>query len=56
MQILGRVVKFILKSALLLLLALVLVRGIDAWRGPPLQPWHTETPDDDSAREIDAMD
>lgn len=56
MQILGRVVKFILKSALLLLLALVLVRGIDAWRGPPLQPWHTETPDDASAREIDAMD
>ena len=56
MQILGRAVKFILKSALFLLLALFLVRGIDAWRGPPLQPWHTETPDDANASEIDAMD
>lgn len=48
--------KWLLLAALLLLIAVFVVRGIEAMRGGPLQPWHTEVPDDATAAEIDAMD
>lgn len=48
--------KFLLTAALLLLAAVFLVRGWQAMRGPPLQPWHLFVPDEPTAGQIDNMD
>jgi alpha-beta hydrolase superfamily lysophospholipase len=48
--------KYLLIGALLLLAAVFLVRGWQAMRGPPLQPWHLFVPDEPTAGQIDNMD
>lgn len=56
MALLASIVKFLLKASLFLLLAVFAVRGVEALRGPTLQPWHTQAPDDATASEIATMD
>jgi alpha-beta hydrolase superfamily lysophospholipase len=48
--------KYLVMAALLLLAAVFLVRGWQAMRGPPLQPWHLFVPDEPTAGQIDNMD
>lgn len=48
--------KYLLIGAALLLAAVFLVRGWQAMRGPPLQPWHLHVPDEPTAGQIDNMD
>ncbi len=55
MAIIGVVLKFLLQALLFLLLAVFVVRGIEALRGPDLSLWHSEAPDDARADEIDRM-
>lgn len=55
MGLIGRIAKGALKALLFLLLAVFLVRGVEALRGPALEPWHKDAPDDAEAAEIDAM-
>lgn len=55
MQIFWRALRFILKTALFLLLAIFVVRGVESLRGPELQRWHTNAPDDAAAADIDTM-
>ncbi len=40
----------------LVLVTILLVRAWDAWRGPPLELWHTEVPQELDADAIDAAD
>lgn len=49
-------IRFLALAALALLAAVFIVRAIQAMRGPPLQLWHTEAPDEPSPGEIDNMD
>jgi alpha-beta hydrolase superfamily lysophospholipase len=48
--------KYLLIGAALLLAAVFVVRGWQAMRGPPLQPWHLYVPDEPTAGQIDNMD
>jgi alpha-beta hydrolase superfamily lysophospholipase len=48
--------KYLFVAALLLLAAVFIVRGWQAMRGPPLQPWHLHVPDEPTAGQIDNMD
>ena len=48
--------KYLLIGGLLLLAAVFVVRGWQAMRGPPLQPWHLHVPDEPTAGQIDNMD
>jgi alpha-beta hydrolase superfamily lysophospholipase len=48
--------KYLAIGALLLLAAVFVVRGWQAMRGPPLQPWHLFVPDEPTAGQIDNMD
>lgn len=43
-------------GALLLLAAVFVVRGWQAMRGPPLQPWHLFVPDEPTPGQLDSMD
>lgn len=56
MRFVIKLAKWVLLSALFLAAAVLLVRAFDAMRGPPLQLWHTQAPDDATASQIDAMD
>jgi alpha-beta hydrolase superfamily lysophospholipase len=38
------------------LVAFVVIRAVDSQRGPPLDLWHTEVPDEPRAAEIDRLD
>jgi alpha-beta hydrolase superfamily lysophospholipase len=40
----------------LVLVTVLAVRAWDAWRSPPLSLWHTQVPEEPTAREIDASD
>ncbi len=40
----------------LVLITVLAVRAFDAWRAPPLSLWHTETPDELDADQIDAVE
>lgn len=43
-------------AAGLVLVTVLAVRAWDAWRAPPLKPWHTEAPRELDADDIDATD
>lgn len=49
------ILKVILIGALLLLVAVFLVRAWQAMRGPPLQLWHSYVPDEPTPGQIDQM-
>ncbi len=56
MALVGRILKFILFVLLIVLATIFGVRAVESMRGAPLQPWHTQAPDDASASQIDTMD
>lgn len=55
MAFIWSITKAILIGALLLLLAIFVVRAWQAMRGPPLELWHSYVPDEPDAAEIDRM-
>lgn len=56
MALVGRILKVVLFAAFVALASVFGVRAIDSMRGGPLQPWHTDAPDDATAQQIETMD
>lgn len=50
------ILKFLLAASLALLVAVFVVRAVQAMRGPSLELWHTHVPDEPTPGQIDNMD
>jgi len=51
-----RTLKRLVVLLVVVLATMVGMRAWDAWRGPPLHPWHTFEPHELTAAQIDATD